>query len=41
MDHDEADLSEAIDNPDKERKGCSGEPQGAVLRTAELSEPES
>ena len=39
-DHDENDLSEAIDNPNKERKSCTGEPQGSVLRAAELSEPE-
>ena len=40
-DFDYNDLSEAVDNPNKERKSCSGEPQGAVLRTTELSEPDS
>ena len=40
-DRDENNLSETVDDPNKERKGRSGETEGAVLWTAELSEPET
>ena len=41
VEYNNTDLSKTVNDPYKERESRPGEAQGAVLRTTELSEPES